>query len=463
MSNDGESEVQCMLNAVGSVWQSRDIVSNTQLLGHESAALVHLPPYPFEHRRFFLDKPYKRSSVEVNTKYGQGSPELIVDADINRTSCIAIFKSLWMKYLGVNDVNEHDNFYKCGGDSLIAVGLFAELSSKLRLSLSTGLLLQYATFHQLLLHIDSLLIMNLKPIHTPSNVNDASPLVVLQKGNSSCAIILVHAVGGEVISYMDLVNCMDVDTSVYAFRAVSVDGTAPPYTSIRTMATAYVKELMKCLGSSQYTSFQLGGSSFGGIVAYEMSQQLHELGIRQASLFLIDSPCPGSTIDNMLPPTRLTCYAEVLDYLFGDMFQFHLSSIVNLNLKEQLAFIRERADLLNISSSVLMGITHALLDTWIAHAESMWDYVPDPYFEQGRIIYFSHEISTTRYSTLAAPGWRMLVSPVPDAFSEFVTPGSHTTMYMKPNVTVLCDLLHRHTFQVRLMYSNILKLLLNVK
>ena len=70
-----------------------------------------------------------------------------------------------------------------------------------------------------------------------------------------------------------------------------LDGVLPPYSSIEEMASDYIAEIRSVQSSGPYF---LGGASFGGTVALEISQQLTEQGEKVAFLVLFDSVGPGA-------------------------------------------------------------------------------------------------------------------------------------------------------------------------
>ena len=62
-------------------------------------------------------------------------------------------------------------------------------------------------------------------------------------------------------------------------------------TTIEELASAYIKEMRSFFPQGPYL---IGGGSFGGIVAFEMAQQLYAQGAEPALLVLFDTSAPGS-------------------------------------------------------------------------------------------------------------------------------------------------------------------------
>ena len=71
-----------------------------------------------------------------------------------------------------------------------------------------------------------------------------------------------------------------------------LDGGDQPYDSIQQMAADYLKAVRLVQEEGPYL---IGGYSFGGLVAFEMAQQLRSEGQEIAALLILDSMSPAST------------------------------------------------------------------------------------------------------------------------------------------------------------------------
>ena len=104
-------------------------------------------------------------------------------------------------------------------------------------------------------------------------------------------MFLVHAAGGEVISYEPLARFLGTDQPLYGFRSPLTIQQDIRETSVPELASAYIRELQGFYPRGPYL---LGGHSFGGLVAFEMARQLNALGANPALVLLIDTKLPGS-------------------------------------------------------------------------------------------------------------------------------------------------------------------------
>ncbi|HEU5129184.1 MAG TPA: thioesterase domain-containing protein [Glycomyces sp.] len=110
---------------------------------------------------------------------------------------------------------------------------------------------------------------------------DEAPPELLRPGGAD-AIVLVHPVGGDVFCYRELVRLLPDGPAVYGLGADSrLTGQRPP--ELEDLAAGYLRRL-EVHGVAPTL---LAGWSFGGIVAYEMTAQLHA-GERDCELATID-------------------------------------------------------------------------------------------------------------------------------------------------------------------------------
>nr|MBA3786819.1 AMP-binding protein [Acidobacteriota bacterium] len=182
---------------------------------------------------------------------------------------------LWQKVLGIQSVGVKDNFFECGGHSLIAVRLFSEIEKTLGCRLPLATLFQAPTIEQLA-----------DLIRQGGWQSTWNALVPMRPHGSKPPFFCVHAVGGNILEYNDLANHLDSAQPFYGVQALGLDGKSAPLNDVEEMAAAYLKEIRQIQPEGPY---YLGGRSFGGTVAYEMARQLKERGEEIALLAIFDS------------------------------------------------------------------------------------------------------------------------------------------------------------------------------
>jgi thioesterase domain-containing protein/acyl carrier protein len=186
---------------------------------------------------------------------------------------------LWQSVLGVKRVGIRDNFFELGGHSLLAVRIVAEIEKVFKLRLPLATLLQASTIGDL---ADVLRAKDWKP--------SWDSLVSLRPGGSRPPLFLMHAHGGNVLEYYLLANRLQADQPVYALQARGLDGNLKRGESLEMIAAAYIKELQ---GFQPHGPYFVGGFCFGGLLAYEVAQQLQAAGEEVALLVLMQTTHPS--------------------------------------------------------------------------------------------------------------------------------------------------------------------------
>ena len=115
------------------------------------------------------------------------------------------------------------------------------------------------------------------------------PLVAIQAQGSLPPFFCVHAVGGNVFSYVGLSRRLGLAQPFYALQARGLMGAQEPHTRVEEMAADYIHAIRAVQESGPYV---LGGWSMGGLVAFEMACQLQRQGQQVALVALFDSIAP---------------------------------------------------------------------------------------------------------------------------------------------------------------------------
>lgn len=185
---------------------------------------------------------------------------------------------VWQDVLRVSNLDRRSDFFEVGGNSVAAARIMERLSEHLGVSLPIADLYQQPTVAALAARLDG---------KGPS----WSPLIVMQPHGTMPALFCVHGDNGHVVRMMSLARLLGPERPVYGFEARGVDGRRAPLESVEAMAAEYVTHLRRVQPNGPYF---LLGHSFGGVVAFEMAQQLRRLGQEVAWVVLLDSIAPRS-------------------------------------------------------------------------------------------------------------------------------------------------------------------------
>ena len=186
---------------------------------------------------------------------------------------------IWEQVLGIQPIGSQDNFFELGGHSLMAVRMLAQMEKVSGRKLPLVTLFQAPTVEHL---ADTL--------RQDTWVAPWNSLVPIQPAGSQPPFFCMHAAAGNVLFYSDLPRYLGSDQPVYGLQARGLDGSEAPLTRVEDMAEHYIEEIRTIQPEGPYF---LSGLSFGGIIAFEMAQQLTAQGQTVALLVLFDTHGPG--------------------------------------------------------------------------------------------------------------------------------------------------------------------------
>jgi len=182
---------------------------------------------------------------------------------------------IWSKLLGVNKVGMRDNFFELGGHSLLAVRLFAEIEKQFGKRPPLASLFQQATIEHLGRLLDE------KELSAKR-----SSLVPIQTKGSKRPFFCVHEFFGDVFCYLNLARYLGEEQPFYALEPRGLEGAEEPFTDVESMARYYIDIIRTVQPHGPYA---LGGLCFGGVIAFEMAQQLRAQGESVGLVALLDS------------------------------------------------------------------------------------------------------------------------------------------------------------------------------
>jgi amino acid adenylation domain-containing protein len=228
---------------------------------------------------------------------------------------------IWEEILDVRPIGLDDNFFDVGGHSLLAARLFARLNQQLNINLPLATLYEAPTIQELsdLLNDRG---------WTPS----WSSLVSIQRAGDYNPLFLVHGAGGNVLLYKDLASRLGPRQPVYGLQSKGLDGDGEYLERFEEMAEHYINELRKVQPSGPY---QLGGYCLGGVIAFEMAQQLIKSGDSISLLALLETY-------NIRSSHATTNLALRFRHIQQNL-SFHIGNLRALTAKNQLVFLREKA------------------------------------------------------------------------------------------------------------------------
>jgi aspartate racemase len=118
-----------------------------------------------------------------------------------------------------------------------------------------------------------------------------SSLVPIQPHGLKPPLFCVHVLGRGLKFYLPLAHHFALEQSLYGLAAQMLDKKYAPPNRVEDLAAHYIKEMRILQPDGPYF---LAGVSFGGLVAFEIAQQLVAQGQQVALLALLDTYAPGA-------------------------------------------------------------------------------------------------------------------------------------------------------------------------
>ncbi|MCA1568068.1 MAG: amino acid adenylation domain-containing protein [Acidobacteria bacterium] len=258
----------------------------------------------------------------------------------------------------------------------------------------------------------------------------SSMLIMLQPHGHRPPFFCVHPAGGNTLCYVDLARQLGEEQPFYGLQSPEFDERGETLKKFEELAALYVEAMRSVRPRGPYL---LGGWSMGGLVAFEMAQQLHKQGQHVALLALLDSPTPGSfgeavEIDD---ENMFRMFAGNLGRRFGVEF----NDLCGRTLDQQLAHLRERAVELNaLPASMDMRHMHGLFRSFKDNVEALMEYEPRKY--SGHINLFRPKQQLADMPLDPTDGWGALAA---GGMELHVTPGDHYSMINMPHARVLAE------------------------
>ncbi|WP_374226862.1 thioesterase domain-containing protein [Ktedonobacter sp. SOSP1-85] len=186
---------------------------------------------------------------------------------------------MWEELLDVRPMSVIDNFFDLGGNSLLGASLMARIKLTLGRELPLAALFQHQT------------VADLATLLRDQEAYEHYPLVApLQPHGDETPFFCIHPAGGSAFVYRKLARYMGAERPFYSVQIHNIDEHEKEFNTLEGIAAHYVAAIQEHQPQGPY---QLGGWSSGGLVAYEMAQQLRSQGHDVALLALIDTYLPS--------------------------------------------------------------------------------------------------------------------------------------------------------------------------
>ena len=206
-------------------------------------------------------------AIEVDVQHAPAT-------DLERQLAVA-----WAQVLEVEQVGRHDDFFERGGHSLSAIRLVG-LLHKAGLQVTLAELFQHASVARLAARLDS----------RSGAVTHGAQRLRGTPGDTRPGVFLIHDFTGLDSWFPVLAQHLPGDYPVYGLAGIALD--APQLDTVEALAARLVGQILEAQPQGPY---RLVGWSFGGVLAYEVAQQLEGLDRCVAFVGLLDTYVPRLT------------------------------------------------------------------------------------------------------------------------------------------------------------------------
>jgi amino acid adenylation domain-containing protein len=316
---------------------------------------------------------------------------------------------IWEKVLKLQPIGITDDFFRIGGHSLLAVGIFSEIEKSFGQKLPLAALFQAPT------------IETLADVLRNGWKKAKSPVAAIQPLGSRPPFFNVHDGYGSAMYYRLLADNLGQDQPFFGFLAQDRGGGPIRQTTIETIAAYYIDEMRQVRPTGPY---YLGGFCLGGLVAFEMAQQLHAAGEKVALLVLFDTQNPARPPRRYTLPERFKQKLRSLNDLpVHDKFGA-LAKIVAIHIKSRVEKWRSSlqdyrsGERQPLPSKVFEESVHRIL----LNAQSAYQPLPYP----GRLTLILPEQQEEGYELQPERGWGGLAG---EGIEIHYVPGQHGSIF----------------------------------
>ena len=340
---------------------------------------------------------------------------------------------IWANLLKLERVGIHDNFFELGGHSLLALRLISQINETFGKKLPLAAVFQAPTIEQLTRLVAGDIV---RPTW--------SSLYAIQPQGSKPPFFWIHGENSDPF----LPRYLGSDQPLYGVRHQSEDGKPARYTTVRDIAEHYLSEIR---AAHPHGPYLLGGYCVGGMVAFEIAQQLKKLNEDVALLVMLDPANPNAgefSASSALPVPDYSANGKSL----RSKVSRHLGILASLKSNEKIRYILEKA--VGKARELVMNITsrnktvkRAVYKTCLAlgypippsfrsryildvYDQAVLNYAPKVYPDRLVVLKAAYECDATRWESLAAGGLEV-----------HEISGDHTTILKEPYMQQWGDLL----------------------
>jgi acyl-CoA synthetase (AMP-forming)/AMP-acid ligase II/pimeloyl-ACP methyl ester carboxylesterase len=193
------------------------------------------------------------------------------------TKTLQILRALWREVLKRQDVGCDDDFFQLGGDSLSATHLIRRIEEELHYKLPLTILTEAPTVNQL------------EPRLGRAALEASENTICISAAGRQPPLFAVSGRLGHLIPWLPILRSLGSDQPCYGLQPPGMDWTNSVCKTVPEMAEDYIGAVKAV---QQHGPYRLLGTSFGGLVVFEMALQLQRMGESVEFLGMVDTTPP---------------------------------------------------------------------------------------------------------------------------------------------------------------------------
>ena len=255
-----------------------------------------------------------------------------------------------------------------------------------------------------------------------------SSVVTIRAQGSGVPLIFIHGVGGVLPEFEPLIEKLDAIHPVYGVISQAFDPSTPALLTLPEMAACYLRDIRQAIPEGPYC---LIGFSFGGMVAYELAQQLRAEGAERPHVLMIDSM---EMSRRKREAKEESAARRARDFLLR--MKRRLKEAVDK--PDPFAYLKQKVEFRShrlfyaVTSRVGKPVSSSAHNPYHVNWFAAVNYAPEPYDET--IYLFKARDQFWEPRTPYDLGWGPLAQ---GGIVVSEVPGDHVSLFLEPSVTVL--------------------------
>ncbi|MFL9907266.1 amino acid adenylation domain-containing protein [Paraburkholderia sp. RL17-337-BIB-A] len=340
-----------------------------------------------------------------------------------------VLQGYWQEILGLEEISVHDNIFEIGGNSLKAVRLVAMLARYQGFEPSLSDFVQAPTIAEFAHVLEQ----------TETCQHGTGVLVDFKNATRVPTLFLVHPIGGHVLCYAALARVLKDQVHLCALQAPGTWDTREPLLSVQTQAVYYADAIEQVAPQGP---LNIGGWSYGGVVAYELASELERRGRRLHNVFLLDTIVRVRQGAVQIERTDLMNWF-MWELLSGDgqkEYDYHALDVSSMNDSQAFEAIKQHGiDQGIFDTHITLATLGQLYRVFHTNWQSLVDYRFPPldlpltlFAADARlpdVLLAPHELVGTAFRD-PYRGWRSISPQV----ERIAVEGNHLTMMRAPHI-----------------------------